>query len=206
MAEVNKLILQKDPGLRVLQPLIEDMTQFIRDRMVHVVAVGGSSAQPVAVEVRRTWQKMFPGEPAPYFVALGKVHSPVSKLDVDEIMHVFLSRGRKVGERQNKRCFILEEFISSGKAMDKLKRAMTHLGFKEVLAGSLLVSERNSHRAEELDFAGALSKTKPRFDIARRHIISQMLKARKRGKWKIDRGVYTRQLQESYLRIKRKKK
>jgi hypoxanthine-guanine phosphoribosyltransferase len=202
VAKVNKFILEKDPGINQLQDVIEDMTHFIHQNNIDVVVVGGSGAQPVAVEVRKHWQRLFSKEPMPKFIALGRLHSSLSGSDVDQIEQLVLSRSRTIKDKKLKNCFILDEFVSGGTVMSKIKQAVKVVGFKNVLAGSLLVHDMSSHHAKNLDFVGALSRTKPRFDGQRRNLINICLKHRTLGSIKNNRADLLKKLKYCCRRLK----
>jgi len=183
--EYKEGIFLEPPTMEQLRPSVKKMVQFIHAKKIHVVVVGGASAQPVAIEVKKTWNVMFPKESLPQFIALGQVNQKVSNSKLPALVDLFHKRAVNISKINQKNCFILEEFIRSGETISLLRSVAKKVGFKKVLIGALVIESYAAILAKSLDFAGPLSLHEPKFFDLRRTRVKEFLLKRKYEKSKL---------------------
>ncbi len=98
-----------DPTIENLVPAAVKMTKYIHDTKTGLVVVGGSSAQNAAYMVKQIWQKLYPQEKMPHFVATGMVmvkkkvavlkEGNKSYFDDNIFDHVFKEKSKQEGTK-----------------------------------------------------------------------------------------------------------
>lgn len=186
--------------LKVLAPVAEKMAQHIHDNKFPSVLVGGTTAQSAAYMVKEAWKKIYGNEKMPKFLTIprttntssaAQLMSPnIAGLFAPEInkalVNSFVKRYSNLSLAEKEKVFILEEFIDSGRTINRLKSFAKRAGFKKVSAGSLSYGLESVK--QEVDFSGVrsskLSRVWPSFYRFRRDISSGLLEyrlIRKRG-------------------------
>lgn len=175
---MEKIELTEEEKKLIAEGVFE-IVKFAEKNNVRVVIVAGSSAQPVAWLFRHFWRELFPKKPMPTFYALGTMPSAYllsPEKIAKKLAHLFPSLKHKKGQN----ALILEEFISTGKTVENIKKSLQKLEFKNILTAALFATERGKKRA---DFVAHVFGRAPFFHgVRKRHLMRALTLRRFGGK------------------------
>ena len=133
----KKFLYFEDPVEReVLVGFIDRAVEYVHKNKIGVVVTGGSSAQPLLYLFRALWRKRYPDERISFFTLPG-VHIGMR---TPEEIKALIERYRKTLAtklKNNEPVFLLEETVTSGETIRKIKRAFRNMGAENTSVGCL---------------------------------------------------------------------
>lgn len=143
----------------------ERLIDYLNKNKINTVIVSGAGGQLAAYFLRQVCIEK--GIKAPRFIAMGFLHGEngtrtaksTTYFPDKELIEKYKQRLEQMAKKKtinkNEIIFILEEYSSRGISLDRARRIMQTLGYKNTKIGALSISSHNTFKNIKYDFVGS---------------------------------------------------